>query len=143
MNRDTAVVGAGATDAFPNQDESDIIIRTGVRAGDLEYIVSMHGIVYAEERGFDATFEAYVAGPLAELVRANNPRERIWLAERKGRIIGCAAIVAVSTETAQLRWFLVDPSARGKGLGRRLLQHAIAFSRSADMPRSFSGQKAL
>jgi GNAT superfamily N-acetyltransferase len=113
----------------PDQDESDIIIRTGVRAGDLGYIVSMHGIVYAGERGFDATFEAYVAGPLAEFVGANNPRERIWLAERKGRIIGCVAIVAVSTETAQLRWFLVDPSARGKGLGRRLLQHAIAFSR--------------
>jgi ribosomal protein S18 acetylase RimI-like enzyme len=90
-------------------------------------VVHLHGTVYARERGFDPTFEAYVAAPLAEFVRAGGPRERLWVAEREGRIVGCVAIVAVSPQTAQLRWFLVDPSARGAGLGRRLLGEAVAF----------------
>jgi N-acetylglutamate synthase-like GNAT family acetyltransferase len=90
-------------------------------------VVHLHGTVYARERGFDPTFEAYVAAPLAEFVRAGGPRERLWIAEREGRVVGCVAIVAVSPQTGQLRWFLVDPSARGAGLGRRLLGEAVAF----------------
>ncbi len=56
--------------------------------------------------------------------------ERIWLAERQGKIVGCIAIVASAPEVAQLRWFLVDPSARGLGIGRMLIHEAIAFSRA-------------
>jgi GNAT superfamily N-acetyltransferase len=110
-----------------DQDRSEIIIRTALRPGDVGYIVYLHGVIYARERGFDPTFEAYVAGPLAEFVQAENPRQRIWVAEQDSRIIGCVAIVAASEETAQLRWFLIDPIARGKGLGRRLLESAIEF----------------
>jgi ribosomal protein S18 acetylase RimI-like enzyme len=91
------------------------------------YLVYLHGTVYAREYGFDPTFEAYVAGPLAEFVRAASDRERLWIAERDGRIVGCIAVVAASPQTAQLRWFLVDPAARGAGLGKRLLREAIAF----------------
>jgi ribosomal protein S18 acetylase RimI-like enzyme len=92
-------------------------------------VVYLHGVIYARERGFDPTFEAYVAGPLSEFVRAGNPRERLWLAERGGRLVGCVAIVAAGPRTAQLRWFLVDPAVRGSGLGKRLLDEAIAFCR--------------
>jgi GNAT superfamily N-acetyltransferase len=90
-------------------------------------VVYLHGVIYARERGFDPSFEAYVAGPLAEFVRAGNPRQRLWLAERAGRIVGSIAAVAASDRTAQLRWFLVEPSVRGTGLGRRLLGEAITF----------------
>ena len=78
-------------------------IRTKLRPGDLGYIVYLHGILYAAERGFDSTFEAYVAGPLAEFVKAASARERLWIAEQDGRIVGCVAVVAAGAKTAQLR----------------------------------------
>src|SRR4051794_8934419 len=98
-----------------------ITLRTDLRPGDVGAVISLHGILYAREHGFDATFEAYVAGPLAELVRSGTPRERLWLAERDARLVGCIGIVTSGPTTAQLRWFLVDPSVRGAGLGKRLL----------------------
>jgi ribosomal protein S18 acetylase RimI-like enzyme len=108
-----------------------ITLRTELRPGDLGMIVYLHGMIYAQERGFDPTFEAYVAGPLAEFVRAGSPQERLWIAERAGRIVGCVAVVAAGPRAAQLRWFLVDPGARGGGLGRRLLDEALAFCHQA------------
>ena len=110
-------------------------MRTALQPGDFGAIVAMHGRLYAAEYGFDTTFEAYVAEPLAGFVLRASPRERIWVEERDGRIVGCVAIVAATASTAQLRWFLVDPSARGTGLGRRLLDAAIAFSRAAGYER--------
>ena len=106
-----------------------IILRSSLAPGDLGSIVRLHGVTYALENGFDATFEAYVAETLAEFVRRSAPRDRIWIAEREGEIVGCVAIVAASETQAQLRWFLVAPSARGSGLGRRLLREAITFAR--------------
>src|SRR4051812_35022320 len=103
-------------------DSRAVTLRTVLAPGDLGSVVSLHGILYAREFGFDATFEAYVAAPLAEFVRRDSPRERLWMAERNGRLVGCVAVVVASPQTAQLRWFLVDPSARGEGLGKRLLQ---------------------
>lgn len=108
-----------------------VTLRTELRPGDVGMIVYLHGVVYARERGFDPTFEAYVAGPLAEFVRSACPRERLWLAERAERIVGCVAVVAASERVAQLRWFLVVPDVRGTGLGSRLLDEALAFSRAA------------
>jgi ribosomal protein S18 acetylase RimI-like enzyme len=111
---------------------ADVVIRTDMRAGDLGAIVSLHGTIYAQERGWDATFEAYVAGPLAQFVLSGTPRERLWIAERVSRIVGCVAIVSQTPTVAQLRWFLVDPSARGIGLGCRLLSNAVAFSQECE-----------
>jgi ribosomal protein S18 acetylase RimI-like enzyme len=109
-----------------------VTLRTNLEPGDIGSIVRLHGVIYAEEYGFDSTFEAYVAGPLAECVRAPSPRERIWIAERDSHVVGCIAIVATTLEVAQLRWFLVDPSARGLGLGKKLLGEAVAFARECE-----------
>ena len=106
-------------------------LRHDLRPGDLGEVVRLHGTLYAQEYGFDSTFEAYVAGPLAAFVLSRTDRDQIWLAECDGRLVGCAAIVPASETEAQLRWFLVDPSARGLGLGKRLLHEAVAFCRQA------------
>jgi GNAT superfamily N-acetyltransferase len=108
-----------------------VTIRTALEPGDIGAIVSMHGLLYAREYGFDHTFEAYVAGPLAEFALRASPRERIWMAEADRHLVGCIAIVEASTEAAQLRWFLVDPAARGAGLGKRLMDESVAFCRAS------------
>ena len=72
-----------------------------------------------------------MAGHLAELVRSSTDRDRLWIAERGERIVGCIAIVGASEREAQLRWFLVDPSARVLGLGMKLLREAVAFCKSS------------
>jgi N-acetylglutamate synthase-like GNAT family acetyltransferase len=108
-------------------------LRCDLRPGDLGRLVELHGVVYAAEFGLDHTFEAYVAGTVADIGRRWRPeRDRLWLAEADGRLVGCVAILGRDDDTAQLRWFLVDPSVRGRGLGRSLLDDAIAFCRSAD-----------
>jgi GNAT superfamily N-acetyltransferase len=108
-----------------------IVIRASLRPGDLGAIVGMHGDLYAREFGFDATFEAYVAGPLAAFAFKRSPRERIWIAERGDRTVGTVAIVEAAQDVAQLRWFLVDPESRGRGLGTTLLERAIEFGRQS------------
>lgn len=105
-----------------------IPVRHDLRPGDLGEIVRLHGILYAREYGFDETFEAYVAGPMADFVRSRTARERLWIAEYAGRIVGSVAIVSASSDLAQLRWFLVDPAVRGRGLGRSLLSEAVKFA---------------
>lgn len=105
-------------------------LRNNIGPGDLGEIVRLHGVSYAREYGFDETFEAYVAGPIAEFVLRRADRERIWIAEQGDQIAGCIAIVAASPTEAQLRWFLVDSVARGRGLGRRLLHEALDYCRS-------------
>jgi GNAT superfamily N-acetyltransferase len=104
-------------------------LRHDLRPGDLGSVVSLHGIVYAREYGFNVTFEAYVAGPLAEFVLHPTQRGRLWLAECGPRLVGCIAMVPAGPQ-AQLRWYLVEPSARGSGLGKQLLGEAVAFARA-------------
>lgn len=109
--------------------EESILVRTEMRPGDLGAIVSLHGVLYEKENGFDCAFEAYVAEPLAEFVKSPSSRQRIWLAETGGEVVGCVAIVEIGADTAQLRWFLLDPRVRGRGLGRQLLEEALGFCR--------------
>ena len=112
-------------------DRTDVSVRTELAPGDLGRVVMLHGEIYAREYGFDPSFEAYVAGPLAEFALSRSERERIWIAERAGELVGSIAIVTSTPDVAQLRWFLVHPAARGHGVGKRLLGEAVAFSRSA------------
>jgi GNAT superfamily N-acetyltransferase len=113
-------------------DERPVTIRHDLRPGDLGRVTTMHGVLYAEEYGWDHTFEAYVAETLAEFGRALRPgQDRLWLAELDGQLIGSIGIVGRESGLAQLRWFLVHPDARGRGLGQRLVNDALAFCRTA------------
>lgn len=109
-----------------------VVIRDDLRPGDLGRVIEQHGEVYADEYGFGPTFEAYVAATLAEFALQRRPDlDRLWLAEREGRLVGSVGIIARDGGAAQLRWFLVHPEARGQGLGRRLVETCLEFCRSA------------
>lgn len=113
----------------------EISIRTDLRPGDLGRIVSLHGAAYSGgDAHFGIRFEAYVARTLAEFVIDNQGRGKIFLAERGGDLVGCAAMVERRDRDAvhgQLRWVLADPSVRGCGLGKRLVDLAIAHARDS------------
>ncbi len=113
------------TTRFP----ATIAIRHEFKPGDIGYLTYLHGTLYAKESGWDHTFEAYVAGPLSEFAKSHSPRERIWLIDSQGQVAGSIAIVEASKDSAQLRWFLLDPGIRGKGIGRLLMDEALAFCR--------------
>jgi GNAT superfamily N-acetyltransferase len=114
-------------------------IRTHLKPGDVGYLTYLHGKLYAEESNYDYTFDAYVAIPLSEFSLRSNPREQIWLAEQEEEIKGAIAIVERDAETAQLRWFLLHPSLRGHGLGKRLLDLAVGFCRQQGYQRILLG----
>jgi GNAT superfamily N-acetyltransferase len=111
-------------------------IRPLGQPGDLGWVVMAHGEVYAEEFGWDATFEALVARIVAEFAANHDPRrEYAWIAERDGHRVGCIFCVAADKATAQLRILLVHPDGRGSGVGRRLVDTCIDFARSAGYER--------
>lgn len=110
---------------------SDLIIRHELHPGDVGYITYLHGTLYAADQGWDYTFDAYVAIPLAEFSKSHSSREQIWIVEKGGKVLGSVAIIEFSENDAQLRWLLLDPSVRGKGIGRQLVEEALKFCRVA------------
>jgi N-acetylglutamate synthase-like GNAT family acetyltransferase len=106
---------------------ANISLRNQLKPGDIGYLTYLHGILYANEYGWDYTFETYVAVPLAEFAKTHNDRERIWIVEQDGQIAGSIAIVEATEKEAQLRWLLLAPDLRGCGIGRFLVEEALDF----------------
>jgi DNA-binding MarR family transcriptional regulator/GNAT superfamily N-acetyltransferase len=129
--------GAGATDDRHRGAASDpVVVLRPPLPGDLGWVVQRHGALYAKAHGWNATFESMVARIVADFAAGHDPaREAAWIADIDGEPVGSVLCVRHDDETAQLRVLLVEPSARGHGLGTRLVDECVRFARRVGYTR--------
>lgn len=124
-------VAAALSEAEAAFGIGEVVLRD-LQPGDAGWIIGRHGALYAEDEGFDATFEALVADILAAFLRHHDPaRERGWIAVRGSQRLGSIFVVAETPQVAKLRLVLVERSERGTGLAQRMLETAMGFARGA------------
>lgn len=123
-----------------NQVQRDKVQFTGYYPGVVGKITEIHAIYYHEHWGFDVSFETQVGRELSEFLRGfDGERDGFWVALINGEFAGSIAIDGAEAERegARLRWFIVPPEFQGKGIGKRLIERAIAFCRKAGFKRVF------
>jgi DNA-binding MarR family transcriptional regulator/RimJ/RimL family protein N-acetyltransferase len=129
------VAAAGTIERLLNPasgDRTPYLLRPH-RPGDMGWITQRHGALYAQEYGWDIQFEALVAEILAKFIRTFDPRrECCWIAEKDCENVGSMVLVEEAKTSAKLRLLLVEPEARGLGIGARLVQECLRFARQAD-----------
>lgn len=108
--------------------EAGFVTIRSYKSGDIGYVIHRHGVIYAREYGFNVEFDAYVAGGMAGFIENKTPGENLWIAECRNRFAGAVAIVRHDAHTAQLRWLIVEPEARQKGIGAQLVKQAVRFA---------------
>lgn len=115
----------------------DISIRNDLRPGDLGYVIHLHGRLYSREYGYGLQFETYVAQGLCEfMARLDAQRDRVWVCEHAGRIIGFL-LAMHRDDAAQLRYFLIEPEYRGIGLGKKLVGLFMEFMKERGYKSSY------
>jgi DNA-binding MarR family transcriptional regulator/GNAT superfamily N-acetyltransferase len=116
----------------PAAPEAASYVLRPPQPGDLGWVVQAHGALYAREWGYDQHFESLVARIVADFVDRFDPRrERCWIAEKDGEIVGSVFLVKKTPAVAKLRLLIVDPRARGLGIGRRLVDECVGFAKQA------------
>ncbi len=119
----------------PSRPQVPYIVRHH-RAGDMGWVVQQHGLIYAHEYGWSEQFEGLVAGIVADFIKNHDPeRERCWIAERDGDNVGSIFLVRHTDDVAKLRMFIVDPKARGLGIGSRLVDECLRFAKQVGYSR--------
>lgn len=129
------LLGARAHRQQSQHDKLPYLLRSH-QPGDMGWVVHRHGALYAEEHRYDEQFEALVASIVAEFIQNFDAKhERCWIAERDGEIVGSVFLVRKSSAIAKLRLLLVEPKARGLGIGRRLVDECVSFARQVGYQR--------
>lgn len=100
----------------------DIVIRTQLRPGDIGFVTYLHGKLYSKEYGYGLAFESYVAKGFHDFITNHNPlKDGVWVCEHNDKIIGFLLLMDRGSDSAQLRYFILEPTYRSLGLGKKLM----------------------